>query len=141
MNSQISVADFVLYFGVVNGFSAWLSEIFAEVSVLNQLSTKINRFREYLDFPEEYLREGGLHPNQDKLPKVIELKNVSFRYEENQPYVLENFNLAINPGEHLAVVGLNGAGKTTLVKLICGLIDPTEGQVLYDGNQLRNMIE
>lgn len=136
MNSQISVADFVLYFGVVNGFSAWLSEIFAEVSVLNQLSTKINRFREYLDFPEEYLREGGLHPNQDKLPKVIELKNVSFRYEENQPYVLENFNLAINPGEHLAVVGLNGAGKTTLVKLICGLIDPTEGQVLYDGKSI-----
>lgn len=136
MNSQISVADFVLYFGVVTGFSAWLSEIFAEVSVLNQLSTKINRFREYLDFPEEYLREGGLHPNQDKLPKVIELKNVSFRYEENQPYVLENFNLAINPGEHLAVVGLNGAGKTTLVKLICGLIDPTEGQVLYDGKSI-----
>ena len=136
MNGQISVADFVLYFGVVTGFSAWLSEIFAEVSVLNQLSTKINRFREYLDFPEEYLREGGLHPNQDKLPKVIELKNVSFRYEENQPYVLENFNLTINPGEHLAVVGLNGAGKTTLVKLICGLIDPTEGQVLYDGKSI-----
>lgn len=77
-----------------------------------------------------------MHPNQDKLPKVIELKNVSFRYEENQPYVLENFNLAINPGEHLAVVGLNGAGKTTLVKLICGLIDPTEGQVLYDGKSI-----
>lgn len=136
MNGQISVADFVLYFGVVTGFSAWLSEIFAEVSVLNQLSTKIKRFREYLDFPEEYMREGGLHPNQDKLPKVIELKNVSFRYEENQSYVLENFNLVINPGEHLAVVGLNGAGKTTLVKLICGLIDPTEGQVLYDGKSI-----
>jgi len=136
MNGQILVADFVLYFGVVTGLSAWLSEIFSEVSLLNELSTKIKRFREYLDFPEEYLREGGLHLKQDKLPKVIELKNVSFRYEENQPYILENFNLVINPGEHLAVVGLNGAGKTTLVKLICGLIDPTEGQVLYDGKSI-----
>lgn len=133
MNGRISVGDFVLYFGVVNGFSSWLSEIFAEASVLNQLSTKIKRFREYLDFPEYYRREDGVHPDRDKMPKEIELKNVSFRYEKNQPYVLKNFSLVIRPGEHLAVVGLNGAGKTTLIKLICGLIDPTDGQVLYNG--------
>ena len=133
MNGYISVGDFVLYFGVVNGFSSWLSEIFAEASVLNQLSTKIKRFREYLDFPEYYRKEDGVHPNRDKMPKEIELKNVSFRYEKNQPYVLKNFSLVIRPGEHLAIVGLNGAGKTTLIKLICGLIDPTDGQVLYNG--------
>ena len=133
MKGHISVGDFVLYFGVVNDFSSWLSEIFAEASVLNQLSTKIKRFQEYLDFPEYYRREDGVHPNREKMPEKIELKNVSFRYEENQPYVLKNFSLVIRPGEHLAVVGLNGAGKTTLIKLICGLIDPTDGQVLYNG--------
>ena len=133
MNGHISVGDFVLYFGVVNGFSSWLSEIFAEASVLNQLSTKIKRFREYLDFPEYYRKEDGVHPDRDKMPKEIELKNVNFQYEKNQPYVLKNFSLVIRPGEHLAVVGLNGAGKTTLIKLICGLIDPTDGQVLYNG--------
>ena len=133
MNGHISVGDFVLYFGVVNGFSSWLSEIFAEALVLNQLSTKIKRFREYLDFPEYYRKEDGVHPDRDKMPKEIELKNVNFQYEKNQPYVLKNFSLVIRPGEHLAVVGLNGAGKTTLIKLICGLIDPTDGQVLYNG--------
>lgn len=133
MNGHISVGDFVLYFGVVNDFSSWLSEIFAEASVLNELSTKIKRFQEYLDFPEYYRREDGVHLKQEKMPKEIELKNVSFRYEKNQPYVLKNFSLVIRPGEHLAVVGLNGAGKTTLIKLICGLIDPTDGQVLYNG--------
>lgn len=133
MKGHISVGDFVLYFGVVNDFSSWLSEIFAEASVLNQLSTKIKRFQEYLDFPEYYRREDGVHPDREKMPEEIELKNVSFRYEENQPYVLKNFSLVIRPGEHLAVVGLNGAGKTTLIKLICGLIDPTDGQVLYNG--------
>ena len=70
------------------------------------------------------------------MPKEIELKNVSFRYEKSQPYVLKNFSLMIRPGEHLAVVGLNGAGKTTLIKLICGLIDPTDGQVLYNGKPI-----
>ena len=133
MSGHISVGDFVLYFGVVNDFSAWLSEIFAEASVLNQLSTKIKRFQEYLDFPEYYRKEDGAHPDREMVPKEIELKNVSFRYEKNQPYVLKNFSLVIRPGEHLAVVGLNGAGKTTLIKLICGLIDPTDGQVLYNG--------
>lgn len=133
MSGHISVGDFVLYFGVVNDFSFWLSEIFAEASVLNQLSTKIKRFQEYLDFPEYYRKEDGKHPDRENMPKEIELKNVSFRYEKNQPYVLKNFSLVIRPGEHLAVVGLNGAGKTTLIKLICGLIDPTEGQVLYNG--------
>ena len=133
MNGHISVGDFVLYFGVVNGFSSWLSEIFAEALVLNQLSTKIKRFREYLDFPEYYRKEDGVHPDRDKMPKEIELKNVNLQYEKNQPYVLKNFSLVIRPGEHLAVVGLNGAGKTTLIKLICGLIDPTDGQVLYNG--------
>lgn len=136
MSGHISVGDFVLYFGVVNDFSSWLSEIFAEASVLNQLSTKIERFQEYLDFPEYYRKEDGVHPDRENTPKEIELKNVSFRYEKNQPYVLKNFSLVIRPGEHLAVVGLNGAGKTTLIKLICGLIDPTEGQVLYNGKPI-----
>lgn len=136
MSGHISVGDFVLYFGVVNDFSAWLSEIFAEASVLNQLSTKIKRFQEYLDFPEYYRKEDGAHLDRENMPKEIELKNVSFRYEKNQPYVLKNFSLVIRPGEHLAVVGLNGAGKTTLIKLICGLIDPTDGQVLYNGKPI-----
>ena len=66
-------------------------------------------------------------------PKTIELKNVGYRYEGAESEALRKISLTINPAEHIAVVGLNGAGKTTLVKLICGLIDPTEGTVLYDG--------
>ncbi len=132
-NGQIAVADFVLYFGVVTGFSAWLGSLFAQVSVLNQLSVKIKYFREYLDYPETFCREGGVSVRQDSVPGLIELRGVSHRYAEGQEKVLQDINLKIASGEHLAVVGLNGAGKTTLVKIICGLLDPTEGQVLYDG--------
>ena len=73
----------------------------------------------------------------DDCPKEIELKNVSYRYEGANHNTLQNINLKINPGEHIAIVGLNGAGKTTLVKLLCGLIDPTEGQIFYDGIDIR----
>lgn len=136
-NHQISVADFVLYFGVVAGFSTWLGSILSQIASLNQKNIKINYFRSYLEYPETYRREGGAAIPADHLPKTIELKNVSYRYEGAEPYALHHINLKITPGEHLAIVGLNGAGKTTLVKLICGFINPTEGQVLYDGIDVR----
>lgn len=136
-NGQISVAEFILYFNVVTGFSAWLSNIFSQISSLNQISLKINYFRSYLEYPETFNRNGSLIIPVDDGPKVIELKNVSYKYEGAKQYTLQNINLTIIPGEHIAIVGLNGAGKTTLVKLICGLIDPTEGQVLYNGVDIR----
>ncbi|MEM5709763.1 ABC transporter ATP-binding protein, partial [Elizabethkingia meningoseptica] len=67
----------------------------------------------------------------------LELKDVSFKYPEAESYTLKNVNLKIKPGEKLAIVGLNGAGKTTIVKLLCGFYDPTEGQVLLNGIDIR----
>lgn len=136
-NQRISVADFVLYMSVVTGFSAWLGAAFLQITSLSRMSLKINYFRSYLEYPESFCREGGLPGPAEGGPKTIELKDVSYRYEGADHYALRHINLQIVPGEHLAIVGLNGAGKTTLVKLICGLVDPTEGQVLYDGVDIR----
>jgi ATP-binding cassette subfamily B protein len=136
-NEQLSVAEFILYFNVVTGFSAWLSNIFSQITTLSQINLKINYFRSYLEYPETFNRNGSLISPVDDGPKVIELKNVSYKYEGAEQYTLQNINLTIIPGEHIAIVGLNGAGKTTLVKLLCGLIDPTEGQVLYNGIDVR----
>lgn len=134
---QISVAEYVLYFNVVAGFSVWLSSMLGQINQLERLNLAMNRFRAYLEFPEEYKREGGLPITNRKRLGKITLENVSFRYSEDSAYILENLNLEIAPWEHLAVVGLNGAGKTTLVKIICGLIEPTKGRVLYDGVDIR----
>ena len=68
----------------------------------------------------------------------IEFKNVSFRYPGSENHVLRDINLHIQPAERIALVGLNGAGKTTLIKLLTRLYDPTEGQVLLDGVDLRD---
>lgn len=136
-NGRMTAADFVLYIGVITGFSAWLGNIMTQVSELNRTNQKINYYRSYLEYPESYRREGGIHILPGGLPGTIELKNVSYRYEGTEEYALRGINLKIRPGEHLAVVGINGAGKTTLVKLICGLTDPTEGQVFYNGVDLR----
>ncbi len=68
---------------------------------------------------------------------VIEFRDVSFSYPKTEQRVLQHVNLKLNAGEHLSVVGLNGAGKTTFVKLLCRLYDPTEGEILLDGVNIK----
>ena len=68
---------------------------------------------------------------------IFEFRNLSFSYPGSDVNVLQNVNLTIQEGEHLSVVGLNGAGKTTLVKLLCRLYDPTEGEILMDGVNIK----
>ena len=68
---------------------------------------------------------------------AIEFRNVSFRYPGNSRLVLNGLNFHLHPGERVALIGENGEGKTTIVKLITRLYDPTEGQVLLDGVDLR----
>ncbi|MGA9398923.1 MAG: ABC transporter ATP-binding protein [Anaerolineaceae bacterium] len=68
---------------------------------------------------------------------LVTFDNVSFRYGENSPYVLNKINLSIFPGDIIAILGPNGAGKTTLVKHTLGLLKPTDGQVVLEGRDTR----
>jgi ATP-binding cassette, subfamily B, bacterial len=80
-------------------------------------------------------------PNALPAPRPIrrgfEFRNVSFAYPGTERRVLKNFNFLLEPGERIALIGENGQGKTTVVKLITRLYDPTEGQILLDGVDLR----
>ncbi len=67
----------------------------------------------------------------------IEFRNVSFAYPGTDKKVLDGVSLTVEDGERLSIVGLNGAGKTTLIKLLCRLYDPTDGQILLDGTDIR----
>jgi ATP-binding cassette subfamily B protein len=80
-------------------------------------------------------------PNALPAPRPIrqgfEFRNVSFRYPGTERWILRNLNFRLEPGERIALIGQNGQGKTTIVKLMSRLYDPTEGQVLLDGVDLR----
>ncbi len=81
-------------------------------------------------------------PNAIEIPRPIrqgvEFRNVSFAYPGTTRLVLKDFNFHLRPGERVALIGENGQGKTTIVKLITRLYDPTEGQILIDGVDLRD---
>ena len=134
LNNKINIGDFVLYFAAITGFSGWFGSIIGQLAEMKRISIYISKFRNYLEYPETFRRENGI-TTENKLftPCKIELKNVCYKYLGAENNTLHNINLTIEQGEHIGIVGLNGAGKTTLVKLICGLVDPTDGEVLYDG--------
>ncbi|MBR7781854.1 peptidase domain-containing ABC transporter [Undibacterium luofuense] len=73
------------------------------------------------------------------LPAMIELRNVSFRYDSSEAWVLRNVNCCIQMGESVAITGPSGGGKTTLIKILLGLLTPTEGEVLYGGVRIETL--
>jgi len=138
VRGDISVDGFVLMFAAVGGFSTWVMGILNEYAQLSFHSLNICRIREFYEYPAKFKREEGKSIAAEKDTEyTLELKNVTFRYDGASENALENINLKITPGENLAIVGLNGAGKTTIVKLLCGLYDPTSGQVLLNGQDIK----
>ena len=69
----------------------------------------------------------------------VELNNVSFRYREDMPLILDNLSLKIRPGQYVAIVGKTGCGKSTLVRLLLGFETPQKGAVYYDGRDLKSL--
>ncbi|MCI9443831.1 MAG: ABC transporter ATP-binding protein [Oscillospiraceae bacterium] len=138
LRGELTAAEFVLYFTAASGFAGWVTGIFSNLGTLHQQSLELSAMREFLKIPEPFRFEDGkpLPVKPDHLYQ-LELRDVSFRYPGADRDTLSHVNLTIHPGEKLAVVGRNGAGKTTLIKLLCGLYDPTEGQVLLDGQDIR----
>ena len=138
LRGELTAAEFVLYFTAVSGFASWMTGIFSNLAALHQNSLDLSALREFLTIPEPFRFEGGkpLPVKPDHLYE-LELRDVSFRYPGADHDTLSHIDLTIHPGEKLAVVGKNGAGKTTLIKLLCGFYDPTEGQVLLDGQDIR----
>ena len=87
-----------------------------------------------LTAPEQDTPLGNLPSNDlSHLPASLALHNVSFRYSEGEPWLLNNLSLRIEAGEHVVITGASGCGKSTLLKILLGLLAPTQGTVLYGG--------
>lgn len=88
----------------------------------------------FMEYPEA-LEKG--ERSVDNEIREIEFRNVSFKYPGTDKLILDNISIKIGAGEHLSIVGLNGAGKTTFIKLLCRLYDPTSGEILVNGVNIK----
>lgn len=131
-----SIGSLVLYCGsfmqIINGIMM-MANTFGKLQEIIPLA---KRYFEILDTKDEMTYgdkvldlSGGFE---------IEFKNVSFKYPGAENYALQNVNLKIKNGEHLAVVGRNGSGKTTFIKLMCRLYDVTDGEILINGVNIKD---
>lgn len=134
-NGGIGAGDFVLYFNSIFRLKEATSEWCDNMSGYQWISGNINNYREYLE-TEDCTNRGEGKP----LPTgecEIEFRNVTYTYGGAEKPTLSKLSFTLHKGEKLALVGLNGAGKTTIVKLMCGLYDPTEGEILLNGINIK----
>ncbi len=138
---RISIGDMTLYLLLFrqsqNGFQSILSAIGSMYEDALFMSNLFNYFAIPTGGEAPRIRP-ALSPPRGR-HNQIELRNVSFRYPQKEVWALRNINLTLAPGEKLGLVGENGAGKSTLVKLLLRLYDPTEGEILYGGVNLKDI--
>ena len=150
---SILLRDGISFFLIVRGYYSGALDLgdvtlFAGMllSLSSILETAVETFKNwikcltyssmYLAFMEDtsMIRTGGTRRavSEDETLK-IEFRDVSFRYPGSERWILRHFNLTIDKGERLAIVGINGAGKSTIIKLLTGLFPVTEGEILVNG--------
>ncbi len=118
-----------------------MSEMIMTQVNIERLTRLLDTASDVTDSPEVIEKYGDtFHPkkeNWEPLHGDIEFKDVSFHYPDGEEYVLDHFNLSVRHGTNVAIVGETGAGKSTLVNLVCRFYEPTSGQVLIDGRDVR----
>ena len=120
-----------------------ISNIAGSVNYMGDVFFKLDENSLYVDNLRDFL-EYEVHITEDENAPVVssfgklELKNMTFAYEGQEKPALSNVNLTVNVGEKIAIVGHNGAGKTTLIKLLQRLYDPSEGEILLNGQNIKN---
>jgi ATP-binding cassette, subfamily B, bacterial len=133
----ITLGDMTLYLGIFRSSQSTFEGVFYGLSDLYENGLFMSNLFTFLALEPQMEVAGSPVPVPKPIRHGIEFRNVSFAYPGTDHFILRDVNLKINPGEKIALVGPNGAGKTTLIKLLTRLYDPTVGEILLDGVDLR----
>ena len=152
---QILTREGLIRIGTLSVFMSYalgmiepLQTIISNISAFIAIQVNIERFTRLLNEPAqvqdtpEVIRLYGdsfspARENWEDIRGDVEFRDVTFRYPDGEENVLEHFDLKVPAGSNIAIVGETGAGKTTLVNLVCRFYEPTSGQVLIDGKDVR----
>ncbi len=138
INNGYDIGQFTFLTTAIQQASSNLQQVFSTASGIADQALFLTDLVAFFDMQPTVVSK----PDKLSAPRPIrsgfEFRNVSFTYPGTSRTVLRNFNFHLRPGERIALIGENGQGKTTVVKLITRLYDPTEGQILLDGKDLRD---
>lgn len=136
INGNVTIGGFTMYTASFATFFNYVNQLLEHMGNLLARSREVDDFRSFLDFEGGDGDDGGI-PVPELDSYEFTFRNVSFRYPKAEAYALKNLNLTVKAGERLAVVGLNGAGKSTFIKLLLRLYEPTEGEILLNGRNIK----
>lgn len=142
INRKISIGDFSLVIGAIFLTAKFISDI---TNSLEQIKHQGEFYVSHLKVIFNSKSEIETEVNKSEVATIddknyrIEFKNVYFKYPSHEEWVLEDINFVLNSGDKLAIVGKNGAGKSTIIKLLLRLYDVTKGEILFNGQNIKNI--
>ncbi len=134
MDGKLSIGDLVAFQSLLSSFLDPVNNLVGFGSTLQDLEGDLSRLDDVLQNPpDQRVEPTNITIATPRLQGTIELREITFGYSRVSPPIVENFNLLLQPGQRVALVGASGSGKSTVAKLIAGLYEPWSGEVLFDG--------
>ena len=137
LGGAFGVGSVTQYVGALAGLSKGVADLIQSVVDLRENAEYLKPVFQFLDTPNKMYQGSLTTEKRADRNYEIEFKDVSFQYPGTDIWALRHVSMKFNVGERLAVVGENGSGKTTFIKLLCRLYDPTEGEILLNGIDIR----
>lgn len=139
MKGHFSVGMLVAFQSLLQQFMVPVESLLDIGKSIQEMRTSMERVQDVMKYSEDVNYKKTISEDEvsefEKLTGSIELRHVTFGYSKLEDPLLKDFNLVIHPGEKVAIVGPSGCGKSTIAKLISGLYEPWEGEILYDGKK------
>lgn len=142
MTGEFTVGMVMAFQGFLGSFMTPAQTLISAGQTFQELRTEMERVEDVMKYPTDVeFNDDDIDEDADydKLSGTVELKNITFGYSKLAPPLLENFSMKLEPGSRVAFVGASGCGKSTLAKLISGLYEPWEGEILFDGKHINEI--
>ncbi len=139
MGGSLSIGMLFAFVAYKEQFNARMSKLVDHYFELRMLSLQVERLSDIVLEPAETRAAPPLFDLTDSAPPSLEIRGLSYRYSDTDPWLLHDVNLRVEPGECIAITGRSGAGKSTLVKLMSGLLRPQQGELLLGNLPLSRM--
>ncbi|MCL2111984.1 MAG: NHLP bacteriocin export ABC transporter permease/ATPase subunit [Clostridiales bacterium] len=135
-SSGVDTADYIAFMAAYGALSGAILMLSSLAHTFTDIKVNLEMVRPLMETEPE-TQEGKTQLSS--LSGQMEMNNISFRYNEDGPLILDNINLKVSPGEYLAIVGKTGCGKSTLLRLLLGFEKPETGDIYYDGHSLSGL--
>jgi ATP-binding cassette subfamily B protein RaxB len=139
LDGSFSAGLLIAFLAYKDQFLERIGELINKAVDLTMLRLHAERLAD-IALAEPETRQSGHYPvDTEYLPARIEVRNLGFRYSEHEPWIFEKVSFRIEAGESVAIVGPSGGGKTTLLKVMAGLLQPSKGEILINGEPIKRI--